>query len=157
MASGLSPAPTVRVTIDGDAPNPAALEQAIGQAVLIGISQPDRPIPFGLQPVLEVNLMLTDDARIHELNRDYRGIDAATDVLSFSQIEGGPLVPAPTGALALGDVVISVETARRQNPDLEAELRHLAVHGALHLLGYDHQTDEDEARMNRLAAEALKA
>ena len=110
-----------------------------------------------MQPILEINVILTGDDRIQELNRDYRGIDAPTDVLSFSQIEGDPVVPAPSGALTLGDIVISMETARRQSHSLQAELRHLAVHGALHLLGYDHQTDEEEVRMNALAAEALQA
>jgi len=142
-----------------NAEQPELLEESVRQAVSIGVSQPDRPMPFGVQPVLEVNLILTDDARIHELNRDFRGIDAPTDVLSFSQIEGGELVRAPSGRLALGDVVISLDTARRQameqghSPD--AELCHLAVHGALHLLGYDHQTDEDEARMNGLAEHVI--
>ena len=62
----------------------------------------------------------------------------------------------PSGTLLLGDVVISVDTAKRQAKGaLVDELRHLAAHGALHLLGYDHETDADEARMNTLALRAL--
>jgi len=129
----------------------------VTRAIQIGTAQPDRPIAFGLQPVLEVNLVVGTDDRVQQLNRDYRGLDKATDVLSFSQIEGGAeFVAAPTGVLALGDIVIAVETARRQaKGSLAGELRHLAVHGALHLLGYDHNTDTEEQRMNQLASQAL--
>lgn len=154
--------PTIHVSITADPGAPALedtapLESAIADAVDLALVQPVRPIPFGIQPVLELHLTLTTDERIHQLNRDYRGQDKPTDVLSFSQIEGSEaFVPPPNGALALGDVVISVETARRQaNGELINELRLLAVHGALHLLGYDHETDEDEARMNALIEQAL--
>lgn len=147
---------TVEVSISTDLECDAGLlEKAIARAVEIGVGQPNRPIPFGLQPVLRVNVLITGDERIHELNRAYRGIDKPTDVLSFSQIEGGVFIAAPSGELALGDVVISLDTARRQaKGSLASELRDLAIHGALHLLGYDHETDADEARMNELASQA---
>jgi probable rRNA maturation factor len=139
---------------------PEVVCRALEEAARLGIEAPDRPIAFGVQPVLEVNLALVDDARIHELNRVYRGIDRPTDVLSFSQIEGpSEFVPAPSGRLALGDVIVSLETAQRQAADLghslDYELCLLAAHGALHLLGYDHQTDEEAARMNDLTRTAL--
>lgn len=96
----------------------------------------------------ELSVVLTDDAEIHVLNRDYRGKDRPTDVLAFAMGEGegaefaGPL---------LGDVVISVPTARRQakrhRRELAAELRMLLAHGLLHLVGWDHQTDEEDRRM----------
>jgi probable rRNA maturation factor len=93
--------------------------------------------------------MLVDDAAIRELNKQYRGVDAPTDVLAFPQLEGEDL--SAEGELAIGDVVISVETADRQARDqgcsLEEELDLLVVHGILHLLGYDHETPEDEQRM----------
>lgn len=135
-------------------------QAAIERAIQLGLDDPGRPIAFGRQPELEVTLTLTDDAGIRELNRVYRDLDEPTDVLSFSQIEGeAPFVPAPSGVLSLGDIVISVETAQRQaaaqGHALAHELTHLAVHGALHLLGYDHPTDEEEAHMNGLAAKAL--
>jgi probable rRNA maturation factor len=100
---------------------------------------------------LEASFTFTGDAQIHELNRDYRGKDRPTDVLAFAQREGegGHLHPE-----VLGDVVISLETAERQRtqPLLE-ELLFLAAHGLCHLLGYDHQTDAEEAEMNaRMAA-----
>ena len=98
----------------------------------------------------EVVLRLCDDAAIHELNRDYRAKDKPTDVLAFAQREG------PAGALhpeLLGDLVISVDTARRQaRRGLAVELLHLASHGLCHLLGYDHRDDDEERVMNKRAA-----
>lgn len=102
----------------------------------------------------EVSLRLVDDAQIHALNRGYRKKDRPTDVLAFAQREG------PAGALhpaLLGDIVISVDTARRQaRRGLYRELMHLASHGLCHLLGYDHRDDAEEAAMNARAA-ALRA
>lgn len=92
----------------------------------------------------ELSLVLTDDAGIRELNHNHRGIDRATDVLSFSQREGdAPLPHGIAPQLTLGDVVISLETAARQAASprgrrLQAELSVLLVHGVLHLLGHDH-------------------
>lgn len=100
----------------------------------------------------EVVLRLTGDPAIRVLNRDYRGKDKPTDVLAFAQQEG----PA-AAADVLGDLVISVDTARRQaRRGLPAELLHLASHGLCHLLGYDHRTDAEEREMNARAA-ALRA
>jgi probable rRNA maturation factor len=102
----------------------------------------------------EVSMRFTDDAGIHALNRDYRGKNKPTDVLAFAHREG------PTAQLhpdVLGDLVISVDTARAQaKRGLHAELLHLASHGLCHLLGYDHNDDEEEAEMNARAA-ALRA
>jgi probable rRNA maturation factor len=107
---------------------------------------------------VEVGLTLTDDAEIHALNRDYRKKDKATDVLAFAMREGagGGLHPG-----VLGDVVISVETARRQaKKGLYAEIEFLWSHGLCHLLGYDHRTDREEremnARMRALLAEGAR-
>lgn len=102
----------------------------------------------------EVALRLTTDAEIKTLNRDYRAKNKPTDVLAFAQREG------PGGALhprLLGDIVISVETARRQaKRGLAAEILHLASHGLCHLLGYDHRTDAEEAEMNARATALRK-
>src|SRR5436190_1340888 len=95
---------------------------------------------------VQVGLTLTDDAEIHALNRDYRRKDKPTDVLAFAmrEGEGGGLHPGQ-----LGDVVISVETARRQaKHGLPREITFLWAHGLCHLLGYDHQTDAQEREMN---------
>ena len=97
---------------------------------------------------LDVALLITDDPRIHALNRDWRGKDKPTDVLAFAQREA-----AAADAGLLGDIVISVDTARRQaKRGLYAELLHLASHGLCHLLGYDHRDDEEERVMNARAA-----
>jgi probable rRNA maturation factor len=94
----------------------------------------------------ELALRLCDDAAIRELNAEYRGKDAPTDVLAFQQAP--PL---------LGDIVISIETARRQaRRGLHAELLHLASHGLCHLLGYDHRDDDEERAMNARAAALRK-
>ena len=101
----------------------------------------------------EVSIVLTTDGHIHGLNRDYRGKDKPTDVLSFQQLEEGlPQLLGPDEPVVLGDVVISVETAARQAAErdrtLDDELALLVAHGMLHLLGYDDETDEgaDEMR-----------
>jgi probable rRNA maturation factor len=99
----------------------------------------------------EVSVHLTDDGEVQELNRRYRGIDAPTDVLSFAMDPG----PGPRGPWLLGDVVISLPRARAQaeafGHDLARELCYLAVHGTLHLLGYD---DAEEQAAGAMAAEA---
>jgi len=91
----------------------------------------------------EVHLVLTGDQKIRELNQQYRNIDCATDVLSFP--DGDEL---PSGWPLLGEIVISVDAARRQGADLKhgetRELCELALHGTLHLLGYDHERDQGE-------------
>ena len=114
----------------------------------------------------EVSVLLTDDADIKHLNRDYRGIDAPTDVLAFAMRDGEDGDVNPN---LLGDLVISLETASRQvatgdpfsathssletgkqeitHNSLETEVALLAVHGALHLLGYDHQTQAEATVM----------
>ncbi|TCL34994.1 putative rRNA maturation factor [Anaerospora hongkongensis] len=107
---------------------------------------------YGLTENNEVSLVFCDDAYIQNLNRDYRGKDQPTDVLSFALNEGEEpeIVDGPAQVL-LGDIIISLETAARQaeeyNHSLEREVAYLTVHGMLHLLGYDHMTEEDKAEM----------
>lgn len=92
----------------------------------------------------EVSITFVDDEYMQELNYEYRGIDAPTDVLSFPQLETGqPELPlSESAAVPLGDIVISVERAAAQATEyghsLEREIGFLVVHGLLHLLGYDH-------------------
>jgi probable rRNA maturation factor len=114
----------------------------------------------------ELSVALVDDATIHALNRDYRQKDKPTDVLAFAMEEGEPL-PGANGARdvrqslprdggrqlprVLGDVIVSIDTARKQaqrrrRPLLD-EITMLLAHGLLHLLGFDHQTDEEEREM----------
>ena len=96
---------------------------------------------------VDITLRLTDDTEMSSLNRIYRGIDKPTDVLSFNQDFTDP----ETGHYYLGDIVISVETARTQAYDhghsLNKECTFLVVHGTLHLLGFDHDTPEKTTEM----------
>ena len=106
----------------------------------------------------EVSVLLADDEWVRTLNRDYRGVDAPTDVLAFSQLEGEDF--GCEGGNVLGDVVISVETASRQAQEhghaLDDEIDVLLVHGLLHLLGYDHEKPEDARRMFARQDELLR-
>lgn len=105
----------------------------------------------------ELDIVVTDDGRVRELNRAYAGEDKATDVLSFSLREGEEFV-SPDGVDRLGEVIISYPTAERQAEEaghpVEDEVAHLLVHGILHLLGYDHVEPDDEREM-RAREEAL--
>lgn len=97
----------------------------------------------------EVSVVLTDDARIRALNRAWRGKDSATNVLSFPMADG-----PHEGPRFLGDVVFALETIRREADEegktFEDHLTHLAVHGVLHLLGFDHEREAAaEAMENR--------
>jgi probable rRNA maturation factor len=98
----------------------------------------------------ELSIALTDDREIHELNRVFRRRDRPTDVLAFAMREGEASGRGPDGEI-LGDVVISLETARRQasrrGRNLEQEVRVLLAHGLLHLVGYDHETEKEARRM----------
>ncbi len=109
----------------------------------------------GLEAGTELSVTFLDDGAIQQINRDYRGKDQATDVISFALEEEGEGEAAVIGAddmpRHLGDLLISVETAKRQAEEyghsIERELGFLALHGFLHLLGYDHMTDTDEKEM----------
>ena len=106
-------------------------------------------------------LVVTDDETIRSLNRAYRKVDSATDVLSFAATEGEGFVTPDDAPPYLGDVIIAFPTAQAQaeaeGKRVEDALRLLVVHGCLHLLGYDHATPEEEATMWALQAEILAA
>lgn len=113
----------------------------------------------------EIDVTIVDDAAIHEINRDYRGIDRPTDVISFAlddnleDSDEPELIDAPEEHL-LGDIIISAETAQRQGEEfghgLEREVLYLGVHSLLHLLGYDHIEPEDKKLMRAKEEEALR-
>lgn len=105
----------------------------------------------------EVSIMIVDNSYIQELNFIYRGQNIATDVLSFAMNELGEEEPDFdfSGEInVLGDIVVSLETAQRQSEEyghsLERELGYLVAHGMLHLLGYDHETSEEQRLMREL-------
>lgn len=117
----------------------------------------------GVSVPLEMGVVITDDEGIRKLNNTYRGIDDATDVLSFALLEdgAGPFVSPPDGVLHLGDVIISypraVEQASEHDHPVQRELALLLVHGVLHLLGHEHEEPEDESRMRAEEERVLEA
>ena len=115
----------------------------------------------------EVDVFLTDDAGIHQINLEQRGVDRPTDVLSFPMFQFAPGEPPAdegdedpeTGLLPLGDMVISLERAREQGEEyghgIRREVAYLAVHSALHLLGYDHVDEGPMKAQMRAREEAI--
>ncbi len=108
---------------------------------------------------VELALVLADDAFVHELNRTYRHVDSPTNVLAFASRDGDPEWLPPGAAEPLGDVVVALETTLREATDsnlpVADHLSHLTIHGILHLLGHDHDSDDRAAEMERLEIEIL--
>lgn len=107
-------------------------------------------------PASELSVVFTDDASIRALNRDWRGKDKATNVLSFPAFEVAPGDPLPP---MLGDIILAFETVSREaaleGKPFAHHLTHLLVHGLLHLLGHDHENDEDAEEMEGLERKSL--
>ena len=105
----------------------------------------------------EISFVLTDDKRMRTLNRAYRGKDKPTNVLSFASLDG--VKPKPGVLWLLGDIVLAsgviTREAKQQAKKLDHHLSHMAVHGMLHLMGYDHEDDADAEIMEALEIEAL--
>jgi probable rRNA maturation factor len=141
-----------------DAVDAALIERAVATALQAE----------GVAESIEVSVLVTDDATLHQLNRDYRGVDAPTDVLSFGDDEEDDEVPAhaafvrpPDAPRYLGDLAISYERVVGQAAEYghsrARELAYLTVHGVLHLLGYDHERGADDAAAMRAREEAVMA
>lgn len=139
---------------------PAGMEEQLEKAILAALDAEEASVSC------EVNVLLTDDAGIRRVNLDMRGVDGATDVLSFPMFELSPgEKPSPedadpaTGLVPLGDMCISLERARAQGEEyghgLERELSYLAVHSTLHLLGYDHLDEGPMKAQMRAREEAV--
>ena len=118
----------------------------------------------GVAPPYEVSLVVTDSETVKQLNRDYRGVDEPTDVLAFYMlpqrgVDDSFAVP-PDGVTRLGEVIISypqaAEQAREQGHSTERELALLIIHGILHLLSYDHEEPEEEAKMREREKELME-
>jgi probable rRNA maturation factor len=153
MAHVILPVSEVLVVADGWQSEPDA-EAVIHRAIAAAAELVDADLGEA-----ELAVMLTDDAGIRTLNSNWRGIDKPTNVLSF------PALP-PTGRRGpgdaprmLGDIAIAYETTRREADDeqkpFDHHLSHLAVHGFLHLIGYDHEEDDDADRMETLEQQIL--
>jgi probable rRNA maturation factor len=135
-------------------PEAAALAATAARAALARAAAPaaGKPVMLGL--------ILTDDAEQRRLNCTYRGIDAPTNVLAFAMTDrSSPAAPFGMPML-LGDVVLALETVRReaaeQQKNLADHLAHLVVHGVLHLLGFDHQSEPEAAAMEAREVEILQ-
>lgn len=128
----------------------AAAELALSRCVAV--------LKLVWQGPVELGISLIDAAEQQRLNRDYRGKDATTNVLAFPAWEPGSRLP-PDAPLLLGDVVLALETVEReaieQDKPIADHLRHLVVHGILHLLGYDHMTPAEAAAMKALEISIL--
>ncbi len=131
---------------------PALIERAVAGALAAE----------GVAGAIELGVLVTDDAELHRLNREFRGVDAPTDVLSFGDdVEPGAGQPAfvrpPESPRYLGDLAISYERVAAQAAEYghseERELAYLTVHGVLHLLGYDHERGPDDAAAMRAREE----
>ena len=149
-----SNSPTNRLLVDvirrGDAWNDQVSEGALLRAAQAAFSACE------CSPVrAEVSLLLCDDGEIRDLNRNWRGKDEPTNVLSF------PIGTAPCGDVpgSLGDVALAYETVMREARELdepvEQHAAHLVVHGVLHLLGYDHVSEDDAQEMEALETRIL--
>ncbi|MBF0127420.1 MAG: rRNA maturation RNase YbeY [Magnetococcales bacterium] len=132
------------VLVNLSSPQWDGVEERVSQAVLATLEVEGRALDN-----IEVGILLTDDEESRGLNLQHRGLDRPANVLSFA-MEEGEAFPDPAGGPApLGDIVIPFETTRAEATELgvgvEERLLHLAVHGVLHLLGYDHERSESEA------------
>ena len=123
------------------------------------VSKTFNHLKLKFDPIISVSLV--DNEFIHKMNRDYRGIDRPTDVISFAFLDNEDREALYKGKepVCLGDIYISVDKAKEQAKEyghsLKRELQFLFVHGLLNLLGYDHMTEEDEKVMFRLQDEIL--
>ncbi|HZC79683.1 MAG TPA: rRNA maturation RNase YbeY, partial [Ktedonobacterales bacterium] len=138
---------------DGDWSSFGALNEAIRQAAAALAGHGRVSVVSGS----EASVVLGSDALVRRLNRTYRGKDAATNVLSFPFQR--PPGAAPEDGAYLGDVVLAAETVQLEADERGIErkhhLQHLVVHGLLHLLGYDHDTDSEAEAMERLEVDIL--
>jgi probable rRNA maturation factor len=134
----------------GNWPDEASLTRLVDRAVKAAFAE------TGVAGRSELSLVFTDDAHVRVLNAGWRGKDKPTNVLSFPAfpfVQGGPLPPM------LGDIVLAAETVAREaaleDKPVENHITHLVIHGLLHLLGYDHETDAEAEEMEAVERAAL--
>jgi probable rRNA maturation factor len=133
------------------------IESFLKTYILSTLSHPD--IVSKVPTTMEVSVVLTNDDEIRELNREYRGKDKPTNVLSFPQEVDLSTMKHLDACVLLGDIVLSIETIQleviQQQKLMQHHLAHLIVHSTLHLIGYDHETDSDAERMESLEVDIL--
>lgn len=145
----LRPSFDIAVAVEaGDWPEEAELKALASEA----LAAAERGAGARFAADSELSVVFTDDAAVRALNAAWRGKDRPTNVLSFPQQPGGPV---------LGDIVLAAETVSREarlaDLPLRAHIAHLIVHGFFHLLGYDHEDDDEAERMEELERRALAA
>jgi probable rRNA maturation factor len=153
---------TVTIEIAVDLPCPAwtkampDAEARCGHLAATALGAVDLP-----DGIVELSIVLADDATVRGLNRDWRGKDAPTNVLSFASLDDEDAPVVEGAPLLLGDVILAYETcaaeALDQGKPLADHFSHLVVHGVLHLLGYDHMDDDEAAEMEALETTLLAA
>ncbi|MDR6832475.1 MULTISPECIES: rRNA maturation RNase YbeY [unclassified Sphingopyxis] len=145
-------------------PWPDALDWEVraGDAVAAALALTPYAMLADAAPLVEVAVRLTDDAEVQALNRDFRGKDKPTNVLSFPQVQDDlleGLANSDDSEILLGDIVLARETCAREADEKRITLTdhatHLIVHGTLHLVGYDHMDDASAAAMEALEVKAL--
>jgi probable rRNA maturation factor len=151
--SGRSPhAPLVSIDAESPLWRGLDLQHLAEQAVDAALAEGAVPVA----PTIELCVLFCDDAAIRALNREWRGFDKPTNVLSFPSVHDAEQL---ADAASLGDLAVAQETCAREAADegksLEDHVRHLIVHGVLHLLGYDHQDDEEAEEMEAIERRAL--
>jgi len=160
----MAPPKTDHPEIDVALPCPSWLEalpeaEALGRAAALAAFAGADAAGRAAGLPAEASLVLADDALVRGLNRDYRGLDKATNVLTFANLDGAG--PMPDGAaVLLGDIVLAYETtaaeAAAQGKPLADHFSHLVVHGMLHLLGFDHTSADQAEEMEGLETRVLK-
>lgn len=144
----------IEVTVEAEAWFAAVTDpEKLCRRVVAGVLAREAP-----HDAVEVSVLLADDERVRSLNRAWRGKDSPTNVLAFPAEAGPP--PGSGMPWLLGDIVVALETTRREaeaeGKRLEDHLSHLLVHGALHLLGYDHGAEEEARAMEAREVELLR-
>jgi probable rRNA maturation factor len=146
------PAITVDIAIEAEAWGEESRWRPLAEKVAAAVASRDELI---VPDEAELSLVLTDDARIRLLNRDWRGFDKPTNVLSFPAADADDDDPGPL----LGDVIVAHETMAREaaaeGKSFDDHVAHLLVHGLLHLFGFDHETDAEAEEMEALETEIL--
>ena len=143
-------------------PDPLDWEERAAEAVAAALALTPFASLAQAAPLVEVAVRLTDDAEVQTLNRDFRGKDKPTNVLSFPQVQDDlleGLANSDDGEILLGDIVLARETCAREAEEKAISIAdhatHLIVHGTLHLVGYDHGDDASAGAMEALEVKAL--
>lgn len=144
------------VLVNLSSPQWPAVEEQVSQAILVTLEAEGRATKE-----IEVGILLTDDEESRAINLQHRGLDRPANVLSFALEDGEASPELASGPLLLGDIVIPYETTRAEAAELgvtlEARLLHLAIHGVLHLLGYDHERSPADAEQQETQEIAILA